>query len=88
MLILNIDYSGSVQVPANDINFEYCGEDESKQLTINGVEWSKLTESERSEYVLESLVKAMSASVNGQYEQIDITIEEDDDTEEYVHFPQ
>lgn len=89
MLILNIDYSGSVQVYAKDINFQYFGEDETKTQLINGVEWNDLNENERSEYVLESLAKALSVSVDGQHESIDITVEEEDEfLEEYVHFPE
>lgn len=72
-MILNIDFSGSLQVDANNVSFQYFGEDESKPQYISGVEWSNLTINERGEYILESLAKAISDSIDGQYERIDVT---------------
>ena len=89
-MILNIDYSGSLQVDANNVSFQYFGEDESKPQYISGVEWSNLTINERGEYILESLAKAISDSIDVQHEQIDITIENENEDfmEKYIHFPE
>lgn len=73
-MILNIDFSGSLQVNAQDISFQYFGEDENKTQFIDGIEWSELSNDERGEYILQSLVQALANAVDVKHEQIDVTI--------------
>jgi len=77
MLILNVDFAGSVQIDANDITFQYTGEDETKKNIITGVEWNELTEKEKSEYIVESITKVIEKALDESWEDITVSADED-----------
>ena len=77
MLILNVDFAGSVQIDANDITFQYTGEDETKKNIITGVEWNELTEKEKSEYIVESITKVIEKALDESWEYITVSADED-----------
>lgn len=77
MLILNVDFAGSVQIDANIITFQYTGEDESKKNIITGVEWNELSEDEKEEYIIESMVKVIENNLDVSYEEITVSAQKD-----------
>jgi hypothetical protein len=77
MLILNVDFAGSVQIDANDITFQYTGEDENKKNIITGVEWNELSEDEKEEYIVESMVKVIENNLDVSYEEITVSAQKD-----------
>jgi hypothetical protein len=77
MLILNVDFAGSVQIDANDITFQYTGADETKKNIITGVEWNELTEKEKSEYIVESMITVMQKALDEAWEDITVSAQKD-----------
>lgn len=74
-----IEFSGWIKLSPEKINFVNIGSKEEK--TINGTEWIKLSEEERSDYVVEDLIDAQRDAEDGCYDTIDVCIIKTDDDE-------
>lgn len=77
MLILNVNFSGSVQINANNITFQYIGTDESKKNYITGGEWNELTENEKSEYIIESMTNTIKECFDQSWTDIEVSVDDE-----------
>ena len=68
---LIIEFSGYLNVCTNSVRFQYVGTD-NKQPVINGNKYVKLTEKEKSEYILESVAKTMEVAEDVDFDEIKV----------------
>lgn len=68
---LVIEFSGYLNVSPNSVRFQYVGTD-NKQPVINGNKYIKLTEKEKSEYILESVAKTIEVADDVDYDEIKV----------------
>jgi hypothetical protein len=74
-----IDFSGWVKVNPAGIDFEYIGEDESKPQIINGLVWLDLDNKQKEEYILSSVIEAQIVALDGDYDNIELSEEVEED---------
>lgn len=70
---LIVEYSGWVELIPEKVNFTYIGTEEKSDIT--GVEYMKLGEKEKSDYILESLSQAIDNGYDGEISDLNILME-------------
>jgi hypothetical protein len=68
---LVIEFSGYLNVSPNSVRFQYIGTG-NKQPVINGNKYVKLTDEEKSEYILESVAKTIEVADDVDYDEIKV----------------
>jgi hypothetical protein len=74
---LIIEFSGYLNVSPNSVRFQYVGTDKRFQPVINGNKYVKLTEKEKSEYILESVAKTMEVAEDVDFDEIKVMTRDD-----------
>jgi hypothetical protein len=72
---ITIDFSGTIIIDPEDINF-YAIHTDGEEVTITGTQWMKLSEDEKSEYVIESLAHALNDADEIDNLEIDVNVED------------
>ena len=77
---ITIDFSGTIIIDPENINFTAIDTD-GEEVLIPGTKWIKLSEDEKSEYVIESLAHAFNDAdeIDSLEIDVDVEVEEDDD---------
>lgn len=68
---LVIEFSGYLNVSPNSVRFQYVGTGNKKPI-INGNKYVKLTDEEKSEYILESFAKTIEVADDVNYDEIKV----------------
>lgn len=86
---ITIDFSGTILIDPENINFNAIHTD-GEEVTITGTQWLKLSEDEKSEYVIESLAHALNDAdeINSLEIDVDAEVEEEDDLDIIDNVPQ
>ena len=71
-----VSMSGWCEADPSRTMFEYIGNRDDVDKLISGEQWLSLTEDDRGDYILESVLTAFKYSLDGEYEQIDVEVEE------------
>ena len=64
-----IDFNGWVRISPKKVTFVCIGDDKPE---INGEEWQRLSEDDRSDYILEDVIAAQRDCDDGSYDEIDV----------------
>lgn len=72
-----IEFSGWLRSPAENLSFQYIGEDESVPGIIDGKAYLALSKEDRGKYVVENLGQAITQSDDLEYEEINVVVEEE-----------
>jgi hypothetical protein len=69
-----VSMSGWCEANPEKVKFMYIGPEERDSIT--GTEWLTLTNNDRGDYILESIESAFQTAFDGEYNNIDIEVEE------------
>lgn len=77
-----VNMSGWCEADPTRTMFQYIGQKDDAEQLIGGTQWLSLPEYDekelcRKDYVLENVVTAFKHSLDGDYEHIDVAVEED-----------
>ena len=71
-----IMFTGWVECNTDQTTFQYIGEMAANKAVISGTKFMSLDENEQGNYMLEDLGQAITYSVDGEFNQIEIDIED------------
>jgi len=72
-----ISMAGWCEADPSRTMFQYIGDRDDVDKLISGEQWLSLTEDDRSDYILENVLTAFKYSLDGEYEQIDVEVEDE-----------
>ena len=72
-----VSLSGWFEADPDRTMFQYFGQRYDAEKLIGGKRWLSLPKDERSNYMLESISTALKYSLDGDYEHIDIEVEDE-----------
>jgi len=72
-----VSVSGWCEADPSRTMFQYLGDRDDVDKLISGEQWLSLTEDDRGDYILENVLTAFKYSLDGDYEQIDVEVEEE-----------
>lgn len=76
-----VSCAGWCEADPDKVRFQYIGPEQyglmSTGGTITGTEWLALSEDDREDYILECTGTAFATAVDGEYDQVDIEVEDD-----------
>ena len=76
-----VSASGWCEADPDKVRFQYIGPEEyglmSTGGTITGTEWLALDEESRDEYILECAGEAFATAIDGEYDHVDVEVEDD-----------
>ena len=75
-----ISMAGWCEADPSRTMFQYIGDRDDVDKLISGEQWLSLTEDDRSDYILENVLTAFKYSLDGEYEQIDVEVEDEQQT--------
>jgi len=73
---MTIMFTGWIECNPDQTTFQYLGEMAANRAVISGTKFMSLDENEQGNYILEDLGQAITYSVDGEFNQIDIDIED------------
>ena len=73
---VTVEFSGWIEVDQDKTIMEYVGQDDSVSQIITVKEWMKLTKQDRGMYIIESFTDAIKDSMEQEYHDIHMEIEE------------
>lgn len=74
-----IKMSGWCEADPARTMFQYIGIRDDVEKLISGEQWLSLPENDRSDYILENVLTAFKHSVDGEYYDIGIDVEDEED---------
>ena len=72
-----IGMSGWCEADPSRTMFQYIGDRDDVDKLISGEQWLSLTEDDRGDYILENVLTAFKYSLDGEYEQVDVEVEDE-----------
>ena len=72
-----VSVSGWCEADPSRTMFQYIGDRDDVDKLISGEQWLSLTEDDRGDYILENVLTAFKYSLDGEYEQIDVEVEDE-----------
>jgi len=72
-----VSVAGWCEADPSRTMFQYLGDRDDVDKLISGEQWLSLTEDDRGDYILENVLTAFKYSLDGDYEQIDVEVEEE-----------
>ena len=72
-----VNMSGWCEADPARTMFQYVGTRDDVEKLIGGEQWLGLPENDREDYILENVVTAFKYSVDGEYDLIDIEVEDE-----------
>jgi len=72
-----ISMAGWCEADPDRTLFQYVGHRDGVAKLIGGKQWLELPKNERSDYILESVPTALKWSLDGEYDQVDIEVEDE-----------
>ena len=72
-----VSVAGWCEADPSRTMFQYLGDRDDVDKLISGEQWLSLTEDDRGDYILENVLTAFKYSLDGEYEQIDVEVEEE-----------
>ena len=84
---LKVDFSGTVEIDSDNVNFLYIGDGELlRKNVITGTEYMGLSVVDKSDYVLESIIDVLDKSDDLMIEEINVFHEdENNDTSYHIY---
>lgn len=77
-----VEFSGWVECDPEKVMFQYIGDEDGSRKLITGTEWLKLSqELYQTDYILENVIDAQYAAIDGSYEHIDVIVVDEDGSE-------
>ena len=70
-----LEYSGWVELHP-DTKMQYTGDQDRPDITV--AEWSKLTQEQQSEYVIEFAHQAIENGIEGEWSELSISVKNDE----------
>ena len=71
-----LGFSGWVECDPDKTFFQYIGDMAANRAVISGTKFMSLNENEQRNYILEDLGQAITYSVDGEFNELDIDIED------------
>jgi len=72
-----VSVSGWCEADPSRTMFQYLGDRDDVDKLISGEQWLSLTEDDRGDYILENVLTAFKYSLDGEYDQVDVEVEEE-----------
>ena len=72
-----VSVAGWCEADPSRTMFQYLGDRDDVDKLISGEQWLSLTEDDRGDYILENVLTAFKYSLDGEYDQIDVEVEEE-----------
>jgi len=72
-----ISMAGWCEADPSRTMFQYLGDRDDVDKLISGEQWLSLTEDDRGDYILENVLTAFKYSLDGEYDQVDVEVEEE-----------
>ena len=73
---MTIMFTGWIECNTDQTTFQYIGEMAANRAVISGTELMSLPENEQGNYTLEDLGQAITYSVDGEFNELEIDIED------------
>jgi hypothetical protein len=71
-----VSVAGWCEADPDRVRFQSIRDDDTQDMYITGREWLSLDEEARDGFVLESVASAFVTALDGEYDQVDIEVEE------------
>jgi len=72
-----VSVAGWCEADPSRTMFQYLGDRDDVDKLISGEQWLSLTEDDRGDYILENVLTAFKYSLDGEYDQVDVEVEEE-----------
>ena len=71
-----VSCAGWCEADPDKVRFQSIRDDDTQDMYITGTEWLSLDEEAREDFILECTGTAFATALNGEYDYIDIEVEE------------